>query len=144
MATYAQLSDVEMSLGRPIPVEASQDVQELLDEAEIQLAAHAGDLAARITAELTTADRVKSAVVGMVMTAMRAEDTQKLLLAGSTTAAERSSIRRQILVGRRERFLVGIPTAAWSIDMSEADYTLARPTRPAPPRRYWGRGPWRW
>lgn len=143
MATYAQLSDVELDLGRPVPVESSQDVQELLDAAEIQLAAYAGDLAVRITAELTTAENVKTAVVGMVVTAMRAETTQQLLLAGSTTAAERSSIRRQLVVGRRERFLVGIPTAAWSIDMSEADYTLSRPTRPAPPRRYWGRGRWR-
>lgn len=143
MATYALLSDVEEALGRPVPVESSQDAQELLDEAEIALAAVAGDLADRITAELTTADRVKTAVVGMVLAEMRAEDTQKLLLAGSTTAAERKSIRRQLLVGRRERFLVGIPTAAWSIDMSEADYTLSRPTVPAPPRRYWGRGRWR-
>lgn len=143
MATYALLSDVELDLGRPIPVESTQDIQELLDEAEIQLAAFAGDLADRITAELTTADRVKTAVVGMVVGAMRAEETQKLLLAGSTTAAERNSIRRQISVGRRERFLVGLPTAASSIDMSGADYTLSRPTVPAPPRRYWGRGRWR-
>lgn len=143
MATYAQLTDVETALGRPIPVESSHDVQELLDEAELQLAAFAGDLAARVTATLTTADRVKSAVVGMVVNAMRSEETQRLLLSGSTTAAERSSIRRQITVGRRERFLVGIPTAAWSLDTSERDFTLSRPTRPAPPRRHWGHGLWR-
>lgn len=139
MATYAQLTDVEAAAGVPIPAETSHEVQELLDEAEIMLAAFAGELAERVTAELTTADRIRSAVVGMVVTALRARETQQqLLTAASSTAAERTASAR-LSVGRRERFLVGIPTAAWSVDMSQADYTLARPTRPAPPRRHWGR-----
>lgn len=142
MATYAQLTDVETALGRPIPVESSHDVQELLDEAEVKLAAYAGDLAERVTAELTTADRVKSAVVGMVVRELRAQETRQQLLAGaSSTASERMA--GGLTVGRRERFLVGIPTAAWSVDTSERDFTLARPTRPAPPRRHWGHGLWR-
>jgi hypothetical protein len=138
VATYAQLADVETASGAPIPAETSHDIQELLDEAEIQLAVYAGDLADRITAELTTADRVKSAVVGMVLREIQARRDRAAVLAGPTsTAAER--VVAGMSVGRRERFLVGIPTAAWSVDMSQADYTLARPTRPAPPRRHWGR-----
>lgn len=142
MATYAQLTDVEAAAGTPIPAETSHDVQELLDEAEIVLASFAGDLAARVTAELTTAGNIKTAVVGMVVNALRARETQtQLLTAASSTAAERTASGR-MTVGRRERMLLGIPTAAWSVDMSERDYTLARPTRPAPPRRHWGRGGW--
>lgn len=142
MATYAQLADVEAISGKPIPAETSHDIQELLDEAEVTLAAFAGDLAARVTAELTTADRIKSAVVGMVLREVQARKDRAAILAGPTsTAAER--VVSGMSVGRRERMLVGIPTAAWSVDMSEADYTLSRPTRPAPPRRHWGRGLWR-
>ena len=135
MATYAQLADVEAATGKPIPVESAHDVEELLDEAEVQLAAYAGDLAERVIAELTTADRLRSAVVGMVVQALRKTESQQQLLAGSTTAAERSSIRQPIVVGRRERFLVGIPTAAWAVSVSDSDSTLRSPTRPALPRR---------
>ena len=143
MATYAQLADVEDAQGAPIPVETSHDIQELLDEAEEVLASYAGDLADRITAELTTADRIKSAVVRMVIREIKGRAERSALLSGPTsTAAERATVGGHLTVTRKERYLVGIPTAAWSIDMSQADYTLSQPVRPAPPRKYWGRRRW--
>jgi hypothetical protein len=135
VATYAQLGDVEAATGKPIPVEAAHDVEELLDEAEVQLAAYAGDLAERVIAELTTAERLRSAVVGMVTRVLRQEEERSRLAAGTSTGEERAALSRWLTVTRRERMLAGIPTAAWAVSVSDSDSTLRRPTRPALPRR---------
>lgn len=120
MSTYAQLEDVEEAWGRPIPVEMAPEFQRLLDEAEIELASVVGDLAERVTAGLTTAERLRSAVVGMVVTASRGDGPSLCLV-----------------VGRRERWLAGVRSTGQSISLSHADPSLAAPIVPAPPRNLW-------
>lgn len=145
MATYAQLSDVESATGQPILLDGAHDVQELLDEAEVKLASIVGDLADRVTAGLTTADRLRSAVVGMVTRVLRQEEERRLLSSGTSTGEERAALGRWLTVTRRERFLAGIPPAAWSVSLAASDSTLARPQR-VPPlwrRPYWELPRWR-
>lgn len=138
MSTYAQLSDVESDVGAPIPAEAAHLVQQLLDEAEIQLAAYVGDLDERVAAELTTADRVTSAVVGMVTRVLRTGMAFDCYLIPEQDAA---TALRCLAVTRRERFLVGVSAAAGALSLADADLTLATPTVPVRPRQY---GPRSW
>lgn len=132
MSTYAQLEDVEDGWGQPIPVEQAHIFALLLDEAEVELAVAVGDLAERVTAELTTADRLKQAVVGMVLRVLRDADTRRQLLQGTSTGEERAALSTWLRVTRRERWLAGVTTGAASLSLSEVDTTLARPLlRPA-------------
>lgn len=139
MSVYAQLQDFEDVTGTPVPIENAHVVQELLDEAEVVLAVHFGDLADRIESELTTAVHIRTAVVGMVRALLRTEESRSVLLAGSTTYEERSSISASLRVTRRERWLLGAFTNASSMDLSDRDPQLRYPTRPAGTResRIW-------
>lgn len=142
MSTYAQLVDVEEAWGKPVPVEQAHDFELMLDEAEVELAVVGGDLAARVTAELTTADRVRQAAVGMVLRVLRDADTRAQLLAGSSTGEERerAAAGSWLRVTRRERWLLGMSSSASSISLAAADDVLPVPFRepcpvPVPPWR---------
>jgi hypothetical protein len=144
MAAYAQLGDVETAIGKPIAPEDGHTVAALLDEAESELAAVVGDLASRVTAGSTTAELLRSAVVGMVIRVLRGVEERRALEAGTSTGEERAALRRELVVTRRERMLAGIPAAAWSVALSAADTTLACPQIPAPPRPHWWGGSRLW
>lgn len=144
MAVYADLGDVEAATGQPIAPEDGHTVAELLDEAESELAAVVGDLGSRVTAGSTTAERLRSAVVGMVIRVLRGAEQRRQLQEGTSTGEERAALRRDLTVTRRERMLAGIPVAAWSVALSAADTTLSHPQRPAPPRPLWWGGSRLW
>lgn len=143
MATYAQLSDVESAIGKPIPVEVAHSVSELLDEAEIRLAAVVGYLPDRVTSELTTADRLKTAVVGMVVEVLKGEMWPEL--AGSCLLGDLNEVFYRLDVGRREKYLSGVSAAGASLSLGEADSTLPWVLR-RPRRRHYDEwsGEWSW
>lgn len=126
MAIYARLVDYEEATGRPVPAELGHTIDELLDEAEVRLAAYAGDLAGRVASGLTSLERLRTAVVGMVAEALRSQEAQRLLAHGTSTAAERAALRQTMTVGRRERALVGMRPAAFNLSLSAADGPLWR------------------
>lgn len=144
MSTYAQLEDVEEAWGQPIPVERAHEFQLMLDEAEVELGAAVGDLAARVTAELTTSARLKQAVVGMVLRVPRDAETRRQLLEGTSTGEERAALNTWLRVTRRERWLAGASTGAGSsLSLSLADTALAAPlVPPRPPTQPYGRFPY--
>lgn len=136
MSVYAQLADVEDQWGQPVPVEKAHDFQHLLDEAEVELEVVGGDLAARVTAALTTTARLRTAVVGMVLRVLRDEAARRELLGGTSTGEERSELRGWLQVTRRERHLMGLRWSAGSLSLSGADEALTEPL--LPPTWPWG------
>lgn len=138
MAMYAQLCDVERAIGKPIPVDVAHAVAELLDEAEVRLAAVVGELAERVTAELTTADRLGTAIVGMVAEVLKGE-LWPMLLGGFE---DMNAMCCRLSVTRREKYLAGVSAAGSSMSLADADFTLPYVLRRPPLRRrdYY---PWR-
>jgi len=145
VSIYAQLEDVEDRLGQPIPLEKAHEYQHLLEEAEVELAAIAGDLAARVTAGLTTPERLKEAVVGMVLRAKRdAAARMALMLSNRSSAAERAQVKGWLTVTRTERRLAGLFAAGQSVSLSDADKTLVEPVRKPALDEYWRPSNGRW
>jgi hypothetical protein len=140
VSIYAQLEDVEERMGQPIPPAEAHEYEHLLDEAEVELAAIAGDLAARVIAGLTTPDRLKQAVVGMVLRARRdAAAREALMLSNRSSAAERAQVKGWLTVTRTERRLAGLFAAGQSVSLSDADEALVEPVRRPPLAEGWRR-----
>jgi hypothetical protein len=140
VSIYAQLEDVEDRRGQPIPPEQAHEFEELLDEAEVLLEVVAGDLAARVTAGLTTAERLKLAVTGMVLRAEREMVARQQLFASNrSSSAERAAVGGWLSVKRRERSLAGMSSAAGSVSLADADAALVQPLRPLPLGDSWRR-----
>ena len=131
MSTYVQLEDYGTWSGTPVVPDQASEVQFLLNEAEVELQVIAGDLGDRITAGYTTADRVKTALCGMVGAVLRDRADEMALLAEDPMAVRQRMVS-WLHVGRRERWLVGMFANAGSLDLSTRDPQLARPfLRPA-------------
>ena len=126
MSLYAQLCDVEAWSGAPIPLDRAHDVQALITEAEVELAALYGDLGARVTSGLTTADRLKTAVVSMVVRAINEHKAK--VEAGMSDCTLVACLE----VTKRERILLGVTGSAYSVSLSDADIALRRPLRRPP------------
>lgn len=132
MSIYARLEDFVAWSGRSVDPDQAAKVQFLLDEAEVELEVVAGDLGVRIDAELTTEDRVKLAVLGMVGRVLRDGDVaEKLIGDGEHTPAQDAgeALSRWLRVTRRERHLVGMASRGGSLDLSTLDLQLAKPFR---------------
>lgn len=129
MSTYAQLEDYAAWSGQPTIPDQAAKLQFLLNEAEVELEVVAGDLAGRIIAQLTTVERVKLAVVGMVGRVTRAWDVGEVLLPDAAPDAG-LEMSRWLSVTRRERHLVGMSVRGGSTDLSTRDPQVVCPTRP--------------
>lgn len=131
MSTYAQLEDYAVWRGQPIAPEEASELQFLLNEAEVELEVVAGDLGDRVTAELTTDERVVKAIVGMVGRVVRARDQGHMLLTEDAPDAA-PALSSWLKVTRRERYLVGMFSNAGSLDLSTRDPQLVHPVRRPP------------
>lgn len=138
MSVYAQLADMAAWSGIPIVPDQASEVQFLLNEAEVELQVVAGDLGERITAGLTTEARVKTALCGMVGRVTRDRAQAQALLAESASTATQDALRQWLMVGRRERWLVGMSARGDSMDLSSRDPQLVRPLVRAPWDRWSG------
>jgi hypothetical protein len=137
VSTYAQLEDYGNWCGTPVAPDQASEIQFLLNEAEVELAVIAGDLGDRITAGLTTSDRVKTAIVGMVGWVVRERSNEMALLATGTHDVSRV-MSDWLKVSRRERWLVGMFTTGNSMDLSTRDPQLVHPLVRAPFDRWSG------
>lgn len=131
MSTYAQLEDYGNWCGTPVAPDQASEIQFLLNEAEVALEVIAGDLGDRITAELTTAEKVKLAVVGMVGRVVRDRANEMTLLSTGTHDVS-NMMAGWLKVGRRERWLVGMFTTGNSLDLTTRDPQLTWPLRRPP------------
>ncbi|GEL19357.1 Gp19/Gp15/Gp42 family protein [Pseudonocardia asaccharolytica] len=126
MSSYAQIEDVALRLDRPIPPTEQYRVQVLLDEAEVELALAAGDIAARIAAGKTTAERVRRAVCEMVLRVLRNPSGFRQQSVGPfSVTADRQVASGLLTVSRRERRLLGLRVGAATVSLSDADNGLA-------------------
>jgi hypothetical protein len=139
MSIYAQLEDMAAWSGMPIVPDQASEIQFLLNEAEIELEVIAGDLGGRITAGLTTPQRVKAALCGMVGRVTRDRAQAEALLAESASTATQDALREWLKVGRRERWLVGMTSSGDSMDLSTRDPQLVYPFVRPPLDRWSGR-----
>lgn len=143
MSTYAQLQDVETAWGQPIPPDAASQllyVQGLLDEAEteLELDPRIGSVAARLTAGVTTTERVRSAVVNMVLRVLRNPNGFRQQSAGPFSyTVDRSVASGKLTVTNRERRLLGALTGAGSVSLSAGDDALRHPFRPVEDWQTW-------
>lgn len=141
MSTYVTLEDFGTWSGTPVAPDQASEIQFLLNEAEVELEVIAGDLGDRIDNELTTAERVKLALCGMVGRVLRDHADEMLLLGSQDVLGARQKMSSWLHVGRRERHLVGLYASGGSLDLSTRDPQLVCPTRRPP---LWRPDEWRY
>lgn len=127
MSTYAQVEHVEQAWTRPFGPREIPHVQAALDRAEREVA-RSVDVAARVTAGLTTAADVRDALVSIVVRLMRNPGGVRSQSSGPFSQVIDASVASgRLEITRAERRMLGMAAGAVTVDV--VDQTIAAPVR---------------
>jgi hypothetical protein len=129
MGVYADVTDIELEWGRPVPGDSLPHIHWMIDKAEMVVGAAAPDLAARILAGLISADRVRHVVAAMVVRVLRNPEGKRSETAGdySYELASGSSGESGMYLTAADRRLLGVGGRAMTIPL--VDDALRWPLR---------------
>lgn len=126
MSTYAQVEHVEDAF-RPLGPREIPHVQATLDRAEREVA-RSVDVAARITAGLTTLDDVRDCLVSMVTRLLRNPGGVRSQSSGPFSQVIDASVASgRLEITRAERRMLGMAAGAVTVDV--VDPAIAAPVR---------------
>lgn len=120
MAVYATVADVQAAYDGQVPGDQIGWVQNRLDHAERLVAMEAGDLAARITNGLTTADAIRAVLVEMVVRVLRNPQGYREEVAGPFSYRLDAALATgQLYLSREDRRLLGLRRGALTVALDD-------------------------